>query len=64
MNAKQQKELCPVKIGQIYKGGRVIYILGDSQGWDIWTKHERIGTMSGLIDMPIHREEHHRIEAK
>jgi len=62
MNATEQRELCPVKIGQIYQDGKVIYILGDPTGWDVWTKHEHIGTMSGLIDMPIHREEHHRID--
>ena len=62
MNATQQREHCPVKIRDTYKGGKVIYILGDSKGWNVWTKHERIGTASGLIDMPVHREVLHRIE--
>ena len=63
MNAQQQRERCPVKIGQTYQGGKVIYILGDKAGWDIFTKHERIGSMSELFDYPVHREEHHRIDA-
>ena len=61
MKAKQIRALCPVKIGQQYKGGKVIYIIGNSDGYDVWTKHEQIGTASGLINMPIHREVQHRI---
>jgi len=64
MKAEQIRLLCPVKIGQQYKGGKVIFILGDSDGYDIWTKHEQIGSYSGLIDMPIHREVHHRINRR
>jgi hypothetical protein len=32
MNAAEQRARCPVKIGQTYKGGKVIYILGDKNG--------------------------------
>jgi hypothetical protein len=62
MNAAEQRARCPVKIGQTYKGGKVIYILGDKNGWDVNTKHEQIGTTDGLVPMPIHREEWHRID--
>lgn len=60
--AQEQRERCPVKIGQIYRGGKVIFICGDPRGWDIWTKHERIGITVGLVGIPIHREEHVRID--
>ena len=62
MKAEQIRALCPVKIGQQYKGGKVTFIIGDSGGYDIWTKHEQVGITSGLIDMPIHREVQHRID--
>lgn len=61
MKAAQIRKLCPVKIGQQYKGGRVIYIIGDTDGYDVWTKHKQIGVMSGLVPIPIHREIYHRI---
>lgn len=61
MKAKQIRKLCSVKIGQQYKGGKVIYIIGDSNGYDVWTKHEQVGSTSGLINVPIHREVYHRI---
>ena len=61
MGAEQIRESCPVKIGQQYKGGKVIFIIGDSDGYDVWTKHEQIGITSGLIKMPIHRKVYHRI---
>ena len=41
MKAKQIRVLCPVKIGQQYKGGRVIFIIGDSDGYDVWTRQEQ-----------------------
>jgi len=62
MKAEQIRSLCPVEIGQQYKGGKVIFIIGDSDGYDVWTKHEQIGTTTGLIKMPIHREMQHRID--
>ena len=61
MKAQEQRERCPVRIGQTYQNGTVTYILGDSKGWDIWTKHEHIGTTVGLVGMPIHREVLHRV---
>jgi len=62
MKATQIRKECPVTIGQQYKGGKVICIIGDSDGYDVWTKHEQIGTTSGLIKMPIHREVYHKID--
>lgn len=38
MNAQEQCERCPVKIGQEFGGGIVTYILGDSQGWNVWIR--------------------------
>ena len=38
MNAKEQREKCPVSIGQSFADGTITYILGDKKGWDIWIR--------------------------
>ena len=62
LTANQIGSACPVKIGDTYKNGKVIYIFGDQDGYDVCTKHERIGSRSRALDLPVHREVWHRIE--
>ena len=63
MNAQQQRDRCPVCIGDTYQDGKVLYILGCSQGWDVWTKHKQIDNYTGLVGEPAHREVQHWIDA-
>jgi len=61
--AKEQQANCPVKIGDEYENGIVIFICGSPRGWDIYTKHEQIGTTNDLLRRHINRESHWYIPA-
>jgi hypothetical protein len=61
MNATEQREKCPVQIGQRFKGGIVTFILGDSMGWGIWVKKYRPGN---IIGWEYSVEEYYHVKAR
>jgi hypothetical protein len=53
---QQIQNTCPFRIGDIIKGGRVVTIFGDKDGWDIEVKGDNTGERTAdLLMLPVYR---------